>query len=137
MREILKTDKFEGGEWDVMLGLCEATCNYGSGRMYVFKGLESALASEEDIRALLKAGRGVKALALLLKFVRGDWEGDMRNSLSAMKIICAVWTCLVDGGGPSKEEERALVEVCNTLHALVKEKDGALSKVRAALGGRG
>ena len=38
MREILKTERFEGEEWDVILGLCEATCNYGSGRMYVFKG---------------------------------------------------------------------------------------------------
>lgn len=77
---------------------------------------------------MLKAERGVKALALLLKFVRGDWEGDMRNSSPAMKIVCSVWTCLVDGGGPRKGEERALVEVCNTLHALVKGKDGVLSK---------
>ena len=120
--------RFEGGEWDIILGLCDATCGYGAGRVYIISGLESAFASEEDVHALLKSGRGLKVVALLLKFVKGDWEGDMRHALPAMKILCSVWTCLVDRGGPTKEEERALVEVCTVLHAATKDKDGALCK---------
>ncbi|GMH84595.1 hypothetical protein TL16_g09969 [Triparma laevis f. inornata] len=120
--------------WDIIFDLCSLTCSFASGRGYIFSGLQRCL--NEGVEGVVASGRGVRCIALLLRFSKGDWEGDMRNSVESMKLIANVWSGIVDAGGPQPGDERGLVEICSVFHELSKGKDVKVSKMAAEQMGR-
>ncbi|GMI02718.1 hypothetical protein TrLO_g6866 [Triparma laevis f. longispina] len=132
---ILRTSEFVlAKEWDIIFDLCSLTCSFASGRGYIFSGLQRCL--NEGVEGVVASGRGVRCIALLLRFSKGDWEGDMRNSVESMKLIANVWSGIVDAGGPQPGDERGLVEICSVFHELSKGKDVKVSKMAAEQMGR-
>ncbi|GMH66539.1 hypothetical protein TrST_g737 [Triparma strigata] len=135
LNRILKTSTFaKAKEWDILFDLCSLTGEFSSGRGYIFTGLQNCL--NESVEGVVDCGRGVRCIALLLKFSKGDWEGDMRDSVESMKMIGDVWSGIVDAGGPKAGDERGLVEICSCFHELTKGKDVKVSKMAAEQMGR-
>ena len=125
---VLRTSKFTTKEeWGVVLDVADKTCEFRSGRGYIFDGISAAAGDCDSLIATVGCEADVKVMAVLLKFVNGSYQGDLTNCVAAVGIIVSLWRCAVERR--DKLSSSVMIELSKSLRDVSSMAEPAVAKV--------
>jgi len=128
---ILRSGVFtdEKGGWALICSLLDKTCEYSGGRHFGWEGVRGWLdrASDEDVAAGWANGGLYYLTSVLLKFVGGAYQGDMKYSGDAMDVLADLW------GKNNDKSQPALLDMAAAFHTCLSSRDPELAKKASKL----
>jgi brefeldin A-resistance guanine nucleotide exchange factor 1 len=115
--------------WSVVTSLIDKTSQFSAGREYGWDGIKGWLerVSDDDINTGFENGGLYYLIGVLLKFVNGSYQGDMKTSLYAMDALSWLW------GKNCHKKEHVFLDIVNTFHECLKNRDHDVSKKASKL----